>query len=136
LKEEDGCKRRYKARLVVKGFAQKKGIYFHEIFSLVVKITSIRTILSLVSAKYLLLEQLDVKTAFLHGDLEEEIYMQQPQWYEFKGKENLVCMLKKSLYGLNKSLREWYFKFYRFMTEQGYSRCHYDQCVYFKRLEN
>jgi hypothetical protein len=78
LKEEDGGKKWYKARLVVKGFAQKKGIDFDEIFSHVVKMTSIRTILSLVAVEYLHLEQLDVKITFLHGDLEEEIYMQQP----------------------------------------------------------
>eukprot|EP00253_Pinus_taeda_P010034 PITA_10034 len=75
LKEEDGGRKRYKAKLVVKGFAQKKGIDFDEIFSLVVKMTSIRTILSLVAVENLHLEQLDVKTTFLHGDLEEEIYM-------------------------------------------------------------
>ena len=75
LKEEDGGKKRYKARLVVKGFAQKKGIDFDEIFSPVVKMTSIRTILSLVAVEDLHLEQLDVKTTFLHGYLEEDIYM-------------------------------------------------------------
>jgi hypothetical protein len=136
LKEEDGGEKRYKARLVVKGFAQKKGIDFDEIFSPVVKMTSIRTILSLVVVEDLHLEQLDVKTTFLHGDLEEEIYMQQPQGYEVKGKENLVCRLKKSLYGLKQAPRQWYLKFDRFMTEQGYRRCHSDHCVYFKRLEN
>jgi hypothetical protein len=78
LKEEDGGKKWYKARLDVKGLAQKKGIDFDEIFSLVVKMTSIRTILSLVVVDNFHLEQLDVKTKFLHGDLEEEIYMQQP----------------------------------------------------------
>jgi hypothetical protein len=67
-------------------------------------------------------------------DLEEEIYMQQPQGYEVKGKENLVCMLKKILYGLKKAPRKWSLKFDRFMTEQGYSRCHSDHCVYFKRI--
>jgi hypothetical protein len=77
LKEEDGGKKWYKTRLVVKGFAQKKGIYFDEIFSHVVKMTSIRTILSLVAVEDLHLQQLDVKMNFLHGDLEEEIYMQQ-----------------------------------------------------------
>jgi hypothetical protein len=136
LKEEDGGEKRYKARLVVKGFAQKKGIDFDEIFSPVVKMTSIRTILSLVEVEDLHLEQLDVKTTFLHGDLEEEIYMQQPQGYEVKGKENLVCRLKKRLYGLKQAPRQWYLKFDRFMTEQGYNRCHSDHCVYFKRLEN
>jgi hypothetical protein len=136
LKEEDGEKKWYKARLVVKGFAQKKGIDFDEIFSPFVKMTSISTILILVVVEDLHLEQLDVKKTFIHGDLEEEIYMQNPQGYEFKGKENSVCRLKKSLYGLNKAPREWYLKLDRFMTEQGYSRCHYNHCVYFKRIEN
>jgi len=78
LTREDGGQKRYKAILVVKGFAQRKGIDFDEIFSPIVKMTSIRTILSLVVVEDLHLEQLDVKTTFLHGDLEEEIYMQQP----------------------------------------------------------
>jgi hypothetical protein len=136
LKEEDGGKNRYKARFVVKGFAQKKGIDFDEIFSPVVKMTSIRTILSLLAVQDLHLEHLDVKIAFLHGDLEGDIYMQQAQGYEFKGKENLVCRLKKRLYGLNKAPRQWYLKFDKFMTEQSYNRCHSDHCFYFKKLEN
>jgi hypothetical protein len=98
--------------------------------------TSIKTILSLVAVEYFHLEQLDVKTTFIHGDLEEEIYMQHPQGYEVKGKENLVCNLNKRLYGLNKPPRQWYLKFDEFMTTQGYSRCYSDHCVYFKRLEN
>ena len=118
LNEEHGENKKYKARLVVKGFAQKKGINFDEIFSPVVKMTSIRTILSLVAADDLHLEQLDVKTAFLHGDL-EEIYMQQPEGYEVKGKENLVCRLRKSLYGLKQAPLQWYLKFDSFMAEQG-----------------
>ena len=88
LKEEDGGKKRYMARLVVKGFGHKKGVYFDEIFSPIVKMTSIRTILSMVAVEDLHLEQLDVKTTFLHGDLEEEIYIQQPQGYEVKGRRN------------------------------------------------
>ena len=105
MKEEDGGEKWYKARLVVKGLAQNKSIDFDDMFSPVVKKTSIRTILSLVAVEDLHLEQLDVKIAFLHRDLEEEIYMQQPQGYEVKGKENLVCRLKKSLYGLKQDPR-------------------------------
>ena len=105
LKEEDGSKKRYKARLVVNRFAQKKCIYFDEIFSHVVKMTSIRTILSLVAVEDFHIEQLDVKITFLHGDLDEDIYMEQPQGHEVKGKKNLVCRLKKSLYGLKKATR-------------------------------
>jgi hypothetical protein len=85
LKEEDGDKRWYKTRFVLKGFAQKKYIYFDEIFSLV-KMTSIRTILSLSEVLDLHLEQLDIKTTFLHGNLGKEIYMQHPHRYEVKGK--------------------------------------------------
>ena len=103
LKEEDGGKQRYKARLVVKRFAQKKGINFDEIFSPIVKMTSIRTILSLLAAEDLHLEQLDVKTSFLHGYLEEDIYMEQPEGYQVKGKEKLVCRLKKSLYEIGRA---------------------------------
>ena len=103
--EENSVEPRYKARLVVKGYAQKEGIDFNEIFSPVVKLTSIRVVLGLVVIMNLELQQLDVKTAFLHGDLDEEIYMQQPEGYEIQGKENLVCRLKKSLYGLKQAPR-------------------------------
>ena len=78
MKEEEGGKKRFKAKLVVKGFVQKKGIDFDEIFSPIVKMTSIRTILSIVAIEDLHLEKLDFKTTFLHGDLDEEIYMAQP----------------------------------------------------------
>ncbi|KAH9671777.1 retrovirus-related pol polyprotein from transposon TNT 1-94-like protein [Citrus sinensis] len=91
---------RYKARLVAKRFAQKKGIDYNEVFSPVVKHTSIRILLALVAEYELELAQLDVKTAFLHGDLEDEIYMIQPCGFRVAGKENRVCRLSKSLYGL------------------------------------
>ena len=76
--ESEGKKKRYKARLVVKAYAQKEGIDYTEIFSPVIKMQSIRIILGLVAALDLECEQLDVKTTFLHGELEEEIYMEQP----------------------------------------------------------
>jgi hypothetical protein len=91
-------KPRYKARLVVKGFDQKKGVDFEEIFSPVVKMSSIRAVLGLAASLDLEIEQLDVKTAFLHGDLEEELYMEQPEGFVKKGQEHLVCKLRRSLY--------------------------------------
>ncbi|GKV31082.1 hypothetical protein SLEP1_g39821 [Rubroshorea leprosula] len=123
---------RYKAWLVVKGFSQKKGIDFDEIFSPVVKMSSIRVVLGLAASMNLELEQLDVKTAFLHGDLHEEIYMDQPEGFEEKGKEHMVCKLKKSLYGLEQAPRQWYKKFDSFMMSHGYQRTNVDPCVYIR----
>ena len=88
--EDNNSKPRYKARLVVKGFSQRKGIDFEEIFSPVVKMSSIRVVLGLAASLDLEIEQLDVKTAFLHGDLEEEIYMEQPEGFVVAGKEHQV----------------------------------------------
>lgn len=125
---------RCKARLVVKGFNQKEGIDFNEIFSPVVRHTSIRVLLAFVALFDLELEQLDVKTAFLHGELEEEIYMEQPEGFIDPDKEHLVCRLKKSLYGLKQAPRQWYKKFDSFMIGQGYYRSQYDDCIYFQNF--
>ena len=84
-----------------------------------VKMTSIRVILGLAASLNLEVEQMDVKTTFLHGDLEEEIYMEQPEGFLVKGKEDYVCRLKKSLYGLKQAPRQWYFKFDSVMGEQA-----------------
>ncbi|KAD2158584.1 hypothetical protein E3N88_41723 [Mikania micrantha] len=108
VKDEPDGSKRYKARLVVKGFQQKKGIDYDEIFSPVVKMTTIRLVPSIVAAEKLHLEQLDVKTAFLHGDIKEEIYMSQPEGFHVTGKERLVCKLKRSLYGLKQAPRQWF----------------------------
>ena len=93
--EEHNLKPRYKARLVVKGFGQTKGIEF-DIFSHVVKMSSIHTVLGLTTSINLEIEQMDVKTTFVHGDLEEEIYIVQPEVFKVDGKENFVCKLRKS----------------------------------------
>ena len=90
LKKDSEKLVKYKARLVVKGFSQKHGVDFDEIFSLVVKMSSIRVVLGLVASLDLELEQLYVKIAFLHGDLEEEIYMVQPEGFKVKEK-NTWC---------------------------------------------
>ncbi|KAG8501349.1 hypothetical protein CXB51_003524 [Gossypium anomalum] len=91
---------RYKARLVAKGYSQIPGVDFTDVFSLVVKHSSIRVLLGIVTIHDLELEQLDVKTAFLHGELEEDIYMQQPEGFTVLEKEDYVCLLKKSFYDL------------------------------------
>ncbi|KAE8691518.1 Vacuolar-sorting receptor 1 [Hibiscus syriacus] len=136
IKEEHDGSKRYKARLVVKGFQQKECIDYNEIFSPVVKLSTIRLVLKIVAAENLHLEQLDVKTAFLHGDLEEEIYMRQPEGFIEADKKNLVCRLKKSLYGLKQAPRQWYKKFDSFMSSSGFIRCQADHCCYIKRFDN
>ena len=100
LKNDNEKLLKYKARLVVKGLDQKQGIDFDESFSPVVKMCSILVILGLAASMNLELEQLNVKTAFLHCGLDEEILMEDLEGFKVKGKENIVCKLKKSLYGL------------------------------------
>ena len=133
--EHDGSKL-YKVRLVVKWFQQKEGIEYIEIFSPVVKMSTIRLVLGMVVAKNLYLEQLDVKTAFLHGDLKEDLYMIQPEGFTVQGQENLVCKLKKSLYGLKQAPRQWYKKFDSIMHRIGFKRYEVDHCCYVKSFDN
>ncbi|TXG72378.1 hypothetical protein EZV62_000957 [Acer yangbiense] len=94
------------------------------------KHTSILVLFALVAQYDMELEQLDVKMTFLHGDLEEVIYMAQPEGFKEAGNENLVCRLKKSLYGLKQSPRQWYKCFDSYMLKIGYKRSEYDRCVY------
>ncbi|KAH9698769.1 hypothetical protein KPL71_024127 [Citrus sinensis] len=127
---------RYRSRLVVKGYAQKEGIDFNEIFSPVVRLTTVRIVLATCATFDLHLEQLDVKTAFLHGELKEEIYMLQPEGFAETGKENLVCRLNKSLYDLKQAPRCWYKRFDSFIMSLGYNRLSSDHCVYYKRFKD
>jgi hypothetical protein len=99
---------KFKARLIAKCFIQILGIDYNDVFFPVVKYSSICTFLSIVAMQDLELEQLDVKTAFLHGELEKEIYMDQLEGFMVPSKEKFVCKLKKSLYGLKKPLRQGY----------------------------
>jgi hypothetical protein len=135
-KGADDKVKRYKTRLVSKGYSQKEGIVFHKIFSSVVNLVSIRVVLALVSLLDIELEQLDVKTTFLHGYLDEDIYMEQPEWFVQDHNKRFVCKLNKSLYGLRQSPRQWYKKFDSFMVSQNFTRSEHDHCVYFKKLEN
>jgi hypothetical protein len=98
---------RYKARLFAKGFTQQYGIDYCETFSPVVRHSSIRFLFSLAAQLDLEVDHLDVVTAFLQGDLHEEIYVSQPQGFVVEGKEDKVCLLKKAIYGLKQSARNW-----------------------------
>ena len=123
---------RYKARLVAKGFTQKEGIDYTETFSPVSKKDSFRVIMALVAHFDMELHQMDVKTAFLNGDLEEEVYMKQPEGFSSSNGENLVCKLKKSIYGLKQASRQWYLKFHSVISSFGFEENIMDQCIYHK----
>ena len=104
----DGTLERRKARWVVRGFSQRPGLDFDQTFSPVVKPATIRTVLHLAAARDWPVHQLDVKDAFLHGDLTEQVYYQQPSGFVDPTMPNAVCLLRKSLYGLKQAPRAWF----------------------------
>ena len=107
----DGTIEKYKARLVAKGYTQKEREDFFDMYSPVARLTTIRALLFLTVSYGLIVHQMDVKTAFLNRELDEEIYMDQPDGFVVKGQESKVCKLLKSLYGLKQAPKQWHEKF-------------------------
>ena len=130
--DSQGNIERYKACLVDKGFTQKDGIDYKEIFLPISKKDSFRIIMALVAHYDLELHQMDVKTAFLNGDLEEDVYMDQPVGFTEEGKEHMVCKLKRSIYGLKQASRQWYLKFNDTIVSFGFKKNIIDRCIYLK----
>ena len=126
----DGTIERYKARLVAKGYTQREGEDFFDTYSHVACLT--RVLLSLAASHGLLIHQIDVKTTFLNGELEEEIYMDQPDGFVTSGQEGKVCKLLKSLYSLKQAPKQWHAKFDKTLTSVGSVVNKADKCVYYR----
>ena len=122
---------RYKARLVAKGFKQTEGVDFDEVYAPVSKHTSLRALLSIVAERDLELHQLDVKTAFLNGELEEDVYVTQPPGY-VEGDSSIVCHLKRALYGLRQAPRTWHMRLKKELEAIGYHASEADPALFIK----
>lgn len=121
---------RYKARLVARGFSQIEGIDYHETYAPVADMSIIRLLFAYAAAERLHMAQFDIKTAFLYGDLEEEVYLEQPAGYKIDA--TLVCLLRRSLYGLKQAPRQWNAKFTEFLKKLNLEVSNYDKCVFYR----
>jgi hypothetical protein len=122
---------KFKARFVARGFSQKEGVDYEETFAPVARYTSIRAVMSLVSFMGWRIHQMDVKTTFLNGIIEEEVYIEQPQGFEVNGKESHVCRLKKALYGLKQAPRAWYSRIDGYLQSMGFTKSEADPNLYY-----
>ena len=127
----DGSIERYKARLVAKGFTQEYGIDYEETFAPVARISFVRALLAVAAARKWDLFQMDVKNAFLNGDLNEEVYMQPPPGLSVDS--NKVCHLRRALYGLKQAPRAWFAKFNSTISRLGYMANYYDSALFLCR---
>jgi hypothetical protein len=132
----DGSVSRYKARLVAKGYAQTYGIDYEETYSPVAKMTTIRAIIVMATTKGWFLHQMDVKNVFIHRDLQEEMYMEQPPGYVDQTHPNLVYSLKKALYSLKQAPRAWSDKIGQYFVTSGFQTSNANFSLYGKKTNH
>ncbi len=131
----DGSISRYKARLVAKGYAQTHGIDYEETFAPIAKMATMRAVIAVVASRGWVLHQMDVKNAFLHGELQEEVYLDQPPGYEDMSHPNHVCRLRKALYGLKQAPREWHDKIAKCLVTIGFRMLDADHSLYVRKSD-
>ena len=130
-RDPEGNIERYKARLVAGGFSQVYGIDYLETYAPVANMVSLRMLFAYAAIEQLQMSQFDIKTAFLYGDLDETVYMEQPEG--FNEDKDKVCLLKRSLYGLKQSPRQWNIKFTDFLKEMNLIPSQHDSCIFYRR---
>lgn len=129
-RDEQGAIVKHKARLVAKGYVQKPGIDYEEAFAPVARMESVRVLLAVAAQEGWLVHHMDVKSAFLNGDLVEEVYVQQPPGFVAAGHQNKALHLKKALYGLRQAPRAWNQKLDASLCELGFNRCTSEHGMY------
>jgi hypothetical protein len=116
----DGSISKYKVRLIAKGYAQTHGIDYEETFVPIAKMAIVRAVIEVAASRGWVLHQMDVKNAFLHNELQEEVYLDQPPGYEDMSHPNYVCRLRKALYGLKQAPRAWHDKIAEYLVTIGF----------------
>ena len=135
-RKSNGSIERYKARLVAKGYAQQYGIDYEETFAPTSRMTTIHIVVALATHLGWKVHQSDVITAFLNGDLHEEVYVKQPPRFAIKGQEHKVCRLRKALYGLKQASRAWYEKMHRHLIALGFQCSPIENTLYVRKDGN
>ena len=129
-KDAHGAVLKHKARLVAKGYVQRHGVDYDEVFAPVARLESVRLLLAVAASAGWDVHHMDVKSAFLNGELEEEVYVQQPLGFAAAGKEHLVLRLDKALYGLKQAPRAWNTKLDACLVKLGFARCESEHDMY------